>query len=409
MDMLSKISRQTIWQILGKVVTAVSTFIILGLVARTYGESGTGVFTLALTYLAIFYLLADFGFNAHLLPAIQNENLDYQKLKFRKLLAVRIIWSFVLIVVAISLLPFWPFSGNGFSKTVVLGSFAILASAIFVTTNLIFQAKLRYDLSVLATSIGTIASLAIFLYLVSINAPLEVIILGHLAGWIVIALLALILVKKKLKSISPIFDLKDSLQLLKDSWPIAATLALNVIYFRADGFMLSYFKGNQDVGIYNIAYQVFQSALVLPAFIMNAYYPLMIQSLGNNDHLFRKQLYFAAAALLGMAIVGAVITILLSPVIINLLTGGGFRGAVESLQILALGFPAYFLSALLMWVLVIRKRYKLMLLLYALGLLFNLIANFILIQKYSFIGASWVTVMSEYLILVMQLVTLAIL
>ena len=67
MKILAKITSQTLWQILGKVVTTLSTFIILGLVARNYGEEGTGVFTLALTYLAIFYIFADFGFNAHVL------------------------------------------------------------------------------------------------------------------------------------------------------------------------------------------------------------------------------------------------------------------------------------------------------------------------------------------------------
>lgn len=67
MKSLVKIFQQTFWQILGKIVTSFSTFIILGLVARNYGKEGTGIFTLVLTYLSIFYILADFGFNAHVL------------------------------------------------------------------------------------------------------------------------------------------------------------------------------------------------------------------------------------------------------------------------------------------------------------------------------------------------------
>lgn len=83
MNHFSKIFKQTSWQILGKVVTSVSTFVILGMVARNYGKEGTGVFTLALTYLAVFYVLSDFGFNAHVLKKFTIYNLQFTKNIFR--------------------------------------------------------------------------------------------------------------------------------------------------------------------------------------------------------------------------------------------------------------------------------------------------------------------------------------
>ena len=65
---LFQVSQQTFWQLLGKAITSLATFIILGMVTRAYGEAQTGVFTLALTYLAFFYLISDFGINAHIVP-----------------------------------------------------------------------------------------------------------------------------------------------------------------------------------------------------------------------------------------------------------------------------------------------------------------------------------------------------
>lgn len=59
-----------------------------------------------------------------------------------------------------------------------------------------------------------------------------------------------------------------------------------------------------------------------------------------------------------------------------------------------------------MWVLVATGRYKSMFLLYTFGLILNLILNFVYIPKYSFIAASWITVISEYFILIMQIVVL---
>ena len=392
-----KIFQQTFWQVLGKVVTSISTFIILGLVARNYGENGTGVFTLALTYLAIFYLLADFGFNAHVLRKIKNQKSKI-KIEWNNLLGTRILWSLGLVTLAVGSLPFWPFSSAEFSKAVLLGSLAIVGSGIFVTCNLIFQSKLRYDLSVLSSSFGTIVSLAIFAFLSFYKYPIPFLLLAHLLGWIMIATAALVLIKKFSSKIAPLFSMQYTKDLFKDSWPIAATLALNVVYFRADAFLIAYFKSSADVGIYNIAYSVFQSALVLSTFIMNAYYPMMLKSL---DGIRRVGL-----GLLGLSVVGLLLTQVLAPLIIKILTGSGFVGSTTSLQILSLGFPAYFLSSLLMWFMIIKGKYKQTLFLYTSGLVVNLILNFIYIPQHSFVAASWTTVISEYFILLMQVVVL---
>ncbi len=382
---------------MGKAVTSLSTFIILGLVARNYGQEGTGIFTLALTYLAIFYMLSDFGFNAHILKRIKNQKSKIKE-EWKKLLGTRLMWSTILVVLAVGLLPFLPFAIPQFSKAVWFGALAILGSATFATCNLIFQKKLRYDLSVLASSIGSIISLLCLFFLTFSKYQIPFLLIAHLAGWIAIAAAALVLVRKFILNIIPIFDRRYTMNLFQDSWPIAATLALNVVYFRADSFMIAYFKTSSDVGIYNVAYSVFQSVLVLPTFIMNSYYPLMLESLGKVRQV--------ASGFLGLSLVGVLAALFFANPLIKILTGGGFEGSAESLRILSLGFPAYFLSSLLMWLLITKGKYKSMLFLYTSGLILNLTLNFIYIPQYSYIAASWITVISEYEILVMQVMVL---
>lgn len=390
MNILAKIFKQTFWQIIGKVVTSVSTFIILAVIARNYKEAGTGTFTLALTYLTMFFLINDFGFNAHVLRKA--------KIEWRKLLGTKLVWSLVLVILAVVLLPFLPFATPSFSTSVLFGSLAILGSGIFITCNLIFQQKLRYDLSVAASSIGTLAYLFLVLLLSQNKMPLQYLVGSFAAGWIFIATLSLLLVKRFIRGFLPIFNFNFIKSLVKESWPIAATLVLNVVYFRADSFMIAYFRNQSEVGIYNVAYQVFQSVLVLPTFIMNAYYPLMLKSL--------SQVRWVGLGFLGFSSIGTIVTYVFAPLLIKLLTGGGFNGSSQSLQILSLGFPAYFLSALFMWILVTKGKYKSMLLLYAFGSLLNLILNFIYIPQFSFIAASWITIISEYVILLLQTIYL---
>lgn len=398
MNIFLKISQQTFWQIIGKAVSIVSTIIILGLVTRKYGEEGTGLFTLALTYISMFMLLGDFGFNAHVLKSLQPSVFSLQKQIFRKLLGTRIVWAIVLMGISTSLLPLLPIGGELFRQLVTFGSPIIFGSAIFVSTNLIFQSRLRYDLSVSASSAGVLINLFLVTLFVYLKLPIFYLIISQLINWILVVCLALYFSRKLTASITPIWDWVFSRKLISSAWPIAATLALNVVYFRADAFLVAFYKGVADAGIYNVAYSVFQSALVLPAFIMNAYYPMMLKSL--------KDIRFMGLGLFLLAGLGTVLTLILAPLVTHLLTGGGFLGSAQSLQILSLGFPSYFLSALLMWILISQGRYKTLLIIYAFGLIINLVLNFMFIPRYSFYAASTITVISEYLILAMQIIVL---
>jgi O-antigen/teichoic acid export membrane protein len=145
--------------------------------------------------------------------------------------------------------------------------------------------------------------------------------------------------------------------------------------------------------------------MVLPVFVMNSFYPLMLQTINSVDK-FKNQIKLASIGLFFSSILVTIVTYLSAPFAINLITGAGFGGSVESLRILSLSFPAFFLSALLMWVMIAKKMYKKMFFIYTLGLLFNLVANITFIPQGSFIAASYITGISEYLILTAQIAIL---
>lgn len=417
MKSILKISQQAFWQSVVKLITTSSGFIILGAVARNYGEDGTGSFTLALTYLAFFYILSDFGFNALVVPRLQEKD---PSLEWRKLLGTRIIWSGVLTILALVLLVLLPFNPPAFGAStslsagfspdfklaVLLGSLTILFFAVNITSHSIFQAKLKYQYDILPTLLGvTLGTIAIVL-LANLKMPVYTLVLGYVVAWLVHSLGTYLFVSKFIKVTSPIFDLKYTKQIFKEVLPIAATLVLNVLYFRIDTFILASYHPQSTVGVYNMAYQFFQAVLVMPTFIMNSFYPMMLETLRLRAERFSRQIKLAMCGLLFFSLFLTIAAFHLSPTIINLVSRGGFSGSIESLQILSFGFPAYFLSSLFMWVMVAKKMYKQMVAVYVVGLLFNLTANLIYIPQYSYLASSWITGLSEYLILILQIVSL---
>jgi len=208
-----KIAFNTLIQILGKIISASCTFLVTVLVARRFGITGFGEFVKITTYVSLFYLIVDFGLNAVVLRDYQISNIKYQndKLKikngrqdpkniFDNLLGLRIVFALILIFLSLAILVFLPFNPltlEGFTPLSKLGIIilapTILFQAIFVSANAVFQKNLRYDLSVLASSLGSFGTLGLIILLLKSNAPLLLVVTSYLVGGLIMAGLALVL------------------------------------------------------------------------------------------------------------------------------------------------------------------------------------------------------------------------
>lgn len=396
---LLKVSSQTMWQIISKIATSLSAFIILGLVSRTFGQSGTGTFTLALTYLGFFYLATDLGLNAYFLP-----RLGLFKDEANNLFNSRLILSLALIFLANIGTFLLPFADNDFRLLVLLGSITITFNSLVTSFNLIFQNQLKYEYAMAAMSLGAFFNTIVVAFMCLIHASLPYLVLGTLFAVLINALVSFSFVSSYYKFSFNFSQSNFILTTLKNAWPMMITLGLNTVYFRVDTFILSTAYPMSVVGTYNLAYQIFQSLLVVPTFIMNSFYPILISDLRTKLNQFSKKIIFIAAVLFLISITGLVFTWILSPGAIHLITGSDFGGSDISLKILSLGFPAFFITSLLMMVMIIFGKYKELAIIYGIGLFMNVLLNFVWIPQFSFIAASWVTVVSEYLILIMQMV-----
>lgn len=384
-----------------KVISATSTIFLLSIITRTFGEDGTGVYTLALTYLAFFYLVADLGLNGFYL----NNYSDDPQLA-NKIYNFRLGWSLVLFIWAIFILPLLPFATTPFILTVLIGGFTIVLNGVFNSTNFVFQHHLAYSKSSQALAIGALISLAVAYMLSVWEMPIYYFALAPLLGWLVTTGICYAAVKRfysfKLSRPNWLFPIET----LRTAWPVAATLVVNTLYFRIDSFILSTTQTFATVGSYNLAYQIFQNILVIPAFIMNGYYPLMLRSIKEDPEAFKQHFKKAIFLMIFLGVSGFVSLFYLADFFIGVLTGNGFEGAVKTLHILSTSLPAFFLSALLMWLMMAKKLYKTLLMVYLVAFLVNFLANWYFIPIYSYIAASWVTVASEYLILLLQVLIL---
>lgn len=182
--------------------------------------------------------------------------------------------------------------------------------------------------------------------------------------------------------------------LIKTSWPLAALLVINVIYFRIDMVILSLFRPPAEVGFYGLAYRVVESALFIPAMFGGLLLPKLTQ--GKSGPLLS-----AGAGVMAVAglMAAAVLSVFSAP-LITFLSGEDFAPAASLLAILSLALLAMFIGNVFGFALVAFDQQKKLMALYGLLAAANLIANILLIPRYGAPAAAWTTVVTEAIAMV---------
>lgn len=398
-----KIAANTIYQLIGKAITTATTLIATIFIARTYGPQNFGNFTLITTYVALFYLIADFGFNAIVLEKIQNQNT--KKEYFKTLLGLRLFWSFILVFLSISFLSLLP-QTHGFNGAVRIGiiifSLSIITQSLSTTANIIFQNKLRYDQASIALFAGSLLNLILIIFFTTHNAPLIFIIISFLLGNVLTSLTSLFLSKKTDSEIDllPSFDFSKFKEIFISAIPLGITLVFNLIYFRADTFILALTRSQEEVGNYGLAYRFFEAVLVLPTFFMNSLYPLFL-SVKNNPESLKKIVSKSFKILLIISTFTTIVLLIIAPNLISISGGAMFDQSTTALRLLSLSFPSFFLSALYMWLLITLGKRKTLAIVYGISMILNIVLNIIFIPIFGIPAAALTTLFGETIILLL--------
>jgi O-antigen/teichoic acid export membrane protein len=395
------IAFNTFSQIAGKVVTSGTTFIVSILIARSLGAGGYGDFTKIMTFVAFFYLFADFGLNTAYLELSENQSAQ------NNLLTIRTVFGLFLMFLCISILAFLPGTNvQGYTPFVKFGiivfSFSILFQSLITTANAFFQKSFRYDYASYALSLGAITTLlavASFPYL-RITGILPNIV-AFLLGSLVTTIASLFFATKLLPTLSFSFDSILIKKMLTIALPLGLTLLCNVVYFHADSVILTVTRTSEEVGIYGFAYKFFELPLVVPTFFMNAVFPLLLLSRKSTDwKAFLRQAKQSAAILLSLSLIFFVCGYIAAPLLS--LIKSDFQASIMPLRILLLSLPIFYLTSVTMWVLIALKKRTQLFFIYFMSMLVNIGSNIVFVPKYGYIAAAWITVASEALVLLLS-------
>jgi O-antigen/teichoic acid export membrane protein len=222
-----------------------------------------------------------------------------------------------------------------------------------------------------------------------------------LVGTAVTTLVALSLTRTLERVHHTVFSLPRIWFLFAASIPLGLTLLFNLVYFHVDSIILTLTRSTWEVGIYGLAYKVFELTLVFPTFFMNALYPIM---LGSQEKKLKKVLIRSSVFLLLISFFSIGVLWIGAPILT--LVRNDFASCIPVLRVLSLGLPFFFLSSLTMWILIARKKQMLLLVIYGISMIINIALNSFYIPSYGYMAAAWITVASEALVLLISCIVI---
>jgi len=398
------IAINTVSQMIGKGVSGIISFVISIILAKALGVDGYGDFTKITTYVAFFYLFCDFGLNAAYLQIAAEQTTSTLK---QTLFTLRVFIGLILMFVTLVLLVVLPGTvAQGYSQVVKMGIIlfipSILCQSLITTTNVFFQEQLQYAYAAYALIAGSLLSLLIVYassLLFSSTFFLFAFVIANLVGIATTASIAMLYVKKIIGSPALIWKPEEIKKLFLVALPLGITLIFNVIYFHADSIILTITRSTSEVGIYGLAYKFFEFTLVIPTFFMNAALPLLIQAYSQkNTEVFHARITKSFSLLILTAIVIASLGWITAPLLQYIRPE--FTLSSVPLKILLLGLPFFYMSNVTMWILVVKKLRLQLLGIYGISMLANIGLNMFFIPLYGYIAAAWITVISEFFIVI---------
>jgi len=383
---------------ISRIVTAVIGLIIIGFLTRYLGQAGYGAYETILSYLFIFTVLADFGLHVIHVREISRHP-DNEKFISGNIFTLRLISLVLVTVLALTVIFFLPYSKEIKNGVLVISIFVVFSSLSQIIGG-IFQKYGTFYLVSFSDVLTRLIQLGLVFYAVKTG-------LGLLSfAWILsltagIQFIIVFFLSRRFIRFSLVFDFNYAKKILKTSFPVALSILFTAIYIRTDALMLSLMKPISDVGIYRLAAKVLETIVFFPALLVELTMPSFSNS-AFRPEIFSQIFKKTFNVLFTMAVPVVVFLIIFAEPIVSALGGKEFSASVLPLRILALVIGLVFLNNLGGKALIALNLQRTGMWIYLFGAVLNIFTNLLVIPRYSYIGASYTTLMTEVLVTVMM-------
>jgi O-antigen/teichoic acid export membrane protein len=402
MNLPQKVAFNTVVQIASKIITVGFTLLTTILLTGYLGKEGYGDYIYILSLAIIFGSLADWGTLTigvrEVAKVKKNPGQLLANIFFLRLI-LAILAAILLIIVSL-VLPIQVRDPMLVRRVIRIAGLLVFLVTIKASFSLVFQSKLAMQKTALSDILASGLTFLFSWYVIQRGLSLGPLIWSIIWATLLATLLAGVMALRTV-SYHWRFDSKIMRRLLAESLPMGAILMMFTIDNKIDTVMLGAIKGSAAVGIYGLSSRVYDVLILGAAFLMNSMLPVLSQLTRSPKLKAVYQKTFQVMFCFSLLVVVSLLSF--SPLIIKILTQTNFTKFIDAfgvLRVMSLAlFLAYFNHLTGYTIVALGKQRTYFWI--ALGsLIFNVMANWIFIPRYSYWGASWVTVLTEGLVLI---------
>ena len=392
--LLKTIFKNTGYVLGGNTILKVMNFLFSVFVIRRLGDDRFGQYSIVIAFVGIFQIIAEPGISQFVMREIAQNRSKTQSL-FWNLIAVRC----VLGLISIAVITFSAVLLN-YSQEIVLGIFiytlTFLLAAFQSPLQLLLTANERFDYVTIMNIIGQLLFIVFGVcFLFSGLSYVWLIVAGvvNFIGQIIIGFKAassLNLIETPVQ-----ISVRTWPQLIKNGIPFGIISLSLTIAFSVDTIILSRYVQNNEVGWYNVAYNLIFSILFISSSFKDAMTPSLAKAFVKSPDEVEKWYFRTVKAIMLVSLPIAVGGMLLAGKVVQFLYSESYLPASLALRIIIWDIPFLMFTSFGGNICTVIKQEKVGARIYFIAALSNIGLNLFIIPRFGYLGASATTVLTD--------------
>lgn len=383
-----------LWIMGDKIANLIVGFLVIVIMARYLGPEDFGIFSYAISVVALFSAAGHIGLSGLVVREIVKKP-DERGVILGTTLGLK----FIGMALGYTLLLIYGIIYEGVSSiefTVLAIAGVVLLFRPFDVIDFWFQAFVQARYVTYARITGLAVSSVLKLLFVLLGFSVSYFVVANLIQAIAVTLAFLYLYKLKsnLKVSEWSFSWAKAKDLFSQGWVVYLGSIFAVIYLKVDQVMIRWLEGSEAVGIYAVAAQFSEAWYFVPVAIVTSFFPKLINLKEENPEQFNKRLQQLFDLLFIMALGVAVVITFLSDWLVIFFFGVSYGDSASILVIHIWAAIFIFMRAAFSKWILIENALVFSLITQGAGALVNVLLNYLLIPRFGVQGAAYATLIS---------------
>jgi len=378
--------KNTFWLGFADVISGVLKFILFIYIARILGATEYGKFSFSLSFVNLFVVFSSLGIFNIITREFARDRLKEND--FSSLFSLKILLT-ILTFFAIFIGSFFITSDKEIRYIIYILGTEVLLDGFLVMLYSFLRARQKMEYEAFGQIIQTILITVFSLFILFVYPSVKNLALAYLGGTVILLIFALFFFHQRFQRLNFIYQPKIWKDYILLSYPLALSAVVGTLQANVDSTMMGYLKQITQVGWYNAAQKIVQTAFIFISWGTVSFFPVLSKFFkGKPNEDFQKAFDYFLLFIICTILPIICGSILLSGRIINFVYNPTYYPAVFAMQILFFSAALSALATPFKYTLIVVNQQQKIFWVTFCGVIFAIILNLCLLPHLSLYGAA---------------------